>query len=207
MLRNNLFFFIPIIITGFSLGYFLPSVYADQIPFTFIEQTDEQTHTGDFVWTDIPGATIDSGNFTTGRKYLILTSVWFDSGSSGNNAALVVQHGSTNFTESFTSLESANSPRQYKITWFTVWTAVASEGIKMQQRLYENSGATVRSDQIKLLAIELSEELNEGTDWTFSHDSSSRSLDTTFTIRPMIARFIRNPTIRIITLCKTICAC
>ena len=66
-----------------------------------------------------------------------------------------------------------------KITWFTVWTAVASEGIKMQHKSNSASIPT-HSDQISMVAIEISEELTEGTDWDFDFNSTNNSLTSSF---------------------------
>ncbi len=178
MLRNNLFFFIPIIVLGSISGFFLPSAFGVEIPHVFIEQTTEQTHTGDTLWTDISGATIDSGNFTAGRKYL----VFYDSYLAGDNIntgfGIRALHGSTAFDESQRSMEPSQTS-YYKIAWFTVWTAVGGEGIKLQFQT-ETSIQEVKADTISLIAIEISEELTEGTDWDFNHNNTSIELDTNF---------------------------
>ena len=43
-----------------------------------------------------------------------------------------------------------------------------------------NTARVITSDQISLLSIEISEELTEGTDWTFNHNSTSNSLTGSF---------------------------
>lgn len=151
-----------------------------EIPHTFVEQTTTQTHTGDTMFTDIPGASIASGSFTTGRKYLLIFSCQSSIDGSTINFFNSCFHGSTEFPNAQRQLEAASSDVKYPYTWFTVWTAVASEGVKMIHAV-SSSGGTVSSDQITLKSIEISEDLTEGTDWYFNERTASDSLSTTWT--------------------------
>ncbi len=128
---------------------------------TFVEQTTEQTHTGDALFTDITGAEITSGNFIAGKKYLIITNAQVGGDSSSDSFDLQTLHGSTAFAESRYSMEpnhTASNEYMRSYTWFTVWTAVTSEGIKMQFQT-SNSSQTVKVDQVKKAALSTKETL------------------------------------------------
>ena len=150
-----------------------------QIPHTFVEQTTAQTHTGDTMYKDISGASISSGSFTTGRKYLLIFQSQVQGQFSSSDIGMRSVHGSTEFTGSELKFEES-PPSFYPYTWFTVWTAVASEDLTMQFAT-SNSGQTVTADQLSITAIEISEELTENTDWFFDSRTASDSLSTTFT--------------------------
>ena len=148
---------------------------------SFVEQTTQQTHSGDTNWTDISGASITSGNFTVGNKYLIVANAQLGGSSTSGNFGIRTIHGSTSFVESEHNMEPTESgvpdhPTSYG--WFTVWTAVASEDIKLQFQTL-SGGQTVRADQITLVAIEL-EVFAENTDYFFDFNSTTTALNTTF---------------------------
>ena len=140
----------------------------------FAAVTTTQTTTS-ASYADVSGAAIASGSFTAGKKYLIcVTAV----GGFGDNVALgevAVVHGSTVFAESQDTMSISPFFKTY--SWFTVWTAVSSEGIKVQFRC--SGGITLTLDTITVLAINLTDDLVENTDWFFAEDSSDDSLTTT----------------------------
>jgi len=151
-----------------------------EIPHASIEQTTEQT-TLSSTFVDVPGTEITSGNFVAGRKYLILARADMGSGSSSVEADVRLAHGSTEFSgsEYFNEPQSPSSSVLDYFYW-TVWTAVATEGVKLQFR--SDDGITItKADQIVIIAIELSEELVEGVDWHFNEVIASTPLTTAFT--------------------------
>jgi len=161
------------------------SHHATEIPHAFGSQTTQQTHTGDTNFTDIDStdlkAAIDSTHFTTGRKYLILVSSVFGGSSATGLFEGQVVHGSTAFAESVQIFEPLGTslPGGIQYTWLTVWTAIASEGIKLQYKT-QTSGNTVRADNTVITSIEISEDLTENTDWFFDYNGTDQSLSTTF---------------------------
>ncbi len=153
-----------------------------EIAHAFAEQTSIQTHTGDTSWTDISGAAIASGSFTAGKKYLLICKANFGGNSFSGSFGIKTLHGSTDFGTSVYQLEPAViSPLiYYSYFWFTVWTAIASEGIKMQYQNVNNTGDTVHADQLTLCAINLSDDVTENTDWYFDETVTDTSLSTTW---------------------------
>ena len=153
--------------------------HASEIPHTYVEQTTKQTHTGDTNWTDISGASISSGSFTTGRKYLLIFQAEITGSNTFSNFSVKSLHGSTDFTSAM-NLEVQSPDVYYPYTWFTVWTAIDSEGIKMQFKT-DSSAQTVKADQISITSVEISEDLSENTDWFFATRTASDTLSTSFT--------------------------
>ncbi len=152
-----------------------------EIAHAFAEQTTLQTHTGDTSWTDISGAAIASGSFTTGKKYLLICKANLNGDNTAGNFGIKMLHGSTDFGTSENIIEVANTSQYQPYLWFTVWTAVASEGIKMQFATTTNTGVdTVRVDQITLFAMNLSDDLTEDTDWFFDETVADTTLSTTW---------------------------
>ena len=151
-----------------------------EIAHAYAEQTTLQTHTGDTSWTDISGATIASGSFTTGKKYLLIIKATLNGDNAGGNFGMKVLHGSTDFGTSISQIEPQTTSAFYPYFWFTVWTAVASEGIKMQYSNLLNTGDTVSADQLTLFAMNLSDDIAENTDWYFSETVADTNLSTTW---------------------------
>lgn len=149
------------------------------IDHVFVEQTTQQTRTGSTAYGDISGATISSSNFTAGKKYLLVVNAWVSKNTTGTRAAIKTVHGSTDFSTSVMVLEPQTTTSWHPYTWFTVWTAVSGEDIKLQFATPNSSAQTVRADQITMLAINLSDDLTENTDWYFSEDTSGPTTYTT----------------------------
>lgn len=154
---------------------FASSAFAAAIDHTFVEQNTQQSTTS-ATYVDVTGASIASGNFTAGKKYLIsVTAQLVD--SANTRAFLQVVHGSTAFAESEAAVGRSASA-YYAYGFITVWTAVSGEGIKLQ---FHNDGTnSALVDQIAMLAINLSDDLTENTDWLFAERSIDDTLSTTF---------------------------
>ena len=139
--------------------------------------TTADSHTGDTNYTDISGAAIASGNFTAGRKYLIVITAQVGAVDGSNDVAIRTLHGSTPFVESQYDFETVEPNELTTYGWFTVWTAISSEAIKLQWKTIVGSN-TVKGDNFTLFAMEISEELTEGADWHFDEVVTDTGLTT-----------------------------
>lgn len=127
-------------------------------------------------YTDVTGATIASGSFTAGKKYLILINAFTSLAITGNNTNLRVVHGSTAFAQSeqLWQVQTANN-EVINYQWFTVWTAVGGEGITLQHQ----SGGTQTVNFVAMLALNLTDSLTENTDWFYNERTNDDALSTT----------------------------
>jgi hypothetical protein len=138
------------------------------------EQTTEQT-SGSSVYADITGASIASGSFTAGKKYLLLVTAQLrNTSANGTNSCRLV-HGTTAFAESEMAA-TRDTPSAQVYAFMTVWTAVASEAVKLQ---FKTSGGFIAVDHIALIAINLSDDVTENTDWFFAERTTDDALSTT----------------------------
>lgn len=128
------------------------------------------------VFLTVTGASIASGSFVAGRKYLLLIRALLDSPASGNDFEFATFHGNTLFPDSSWAdePEGGTTPKM-QYSWFTVWTAVSGEAINL--RLLPRDAAVVYGVQhIKMLAVDLTE-LIEGTDWYYNEVAANTVLD------------------------------
>lgn len=166
------------LVLGGLLFLALPSVaQATAIAHTFAEQNTKQTNTTT-TWQDV--LSITSGNFTSGKKYLLHATCNARNSSSNEKVGVRVVHGATptSFTESEEFHQLVGS-LWITYGWLTVWTAVSGEGIKLQFNAPEGLG-TAEVDQCFMLSMNLTDDLVENTDWIFNHNSASTALTTTF---------------------------
>lgn len=148
--------------------------HATEIGHKFVEQTTRQTRTAN-TYADIPGAVILDADLTDGDKYLLVCTAQFDCDSNARDSYIRAVHNSTEFEGSEIGKEPAvANPNKMQYFWFTVWTAVASEDVKLQFRAEDNA-RTVGADQITMVAINLSD-LTENTDWHFDEDTTDTTL-------------------------------
>jgi len=150
----------------------------NECPHQFVEVTTDQMHTGDTVFTDIPGAVIDSSFFVTGRKYLIVVTTQAVGSNINTNYGVTTLHGSTGFDGAEHVFEPNAVATRSQYSYHTVWTAIASEGVKMQFKT-TNAAQTVSADQTTLFALEISEKFTEGVDWHSSQILATTTLATT----------------------------
>lgn len=148
------------------------------IQHTFVEQTTPQTHTGTTAFTDISGASIADTFFDDGAQYLIVAMALNTGSNANGNFGITCLHGSTQFADSERIVEPSGASDYYGYLWFTVWTAVAGEGIKLQHRTV-SAAHTVSTDDVTLVAIKLSADLVENTDWFFNLNTTPTALTTT----------------------------
>ncbi len=157
---------------GFRSGATSPS----GIGYSYTEVTSNQTVTGTTAWTDISGASIASSSFIPGRKYLVMINAQI-SKDSGNVVLIQCRtlHGSTEFTSSERSrnMGSADTGR-FSYMYFTVWTAVSGEGIKVQFA-EGNTAGTTNANFVTLTAIDLTRFV-EGVDWHYDVDTTATNV-------------------------------
>jgi hypothetical protein len=152
---------------------FPAQAWAAAIAHTFVEQNSSQSTTS-ASYGDVTGATITSGNFTAGKKYLIWVTAHVNPPANSLVGYQVI-HGSTAFAESeFLTRSDEQNGRAY--LWFTVWEAVSSEGITFQ--IKSDGTLTNAVDQVAIFAMNLSDDLVENTDWCFNERSNNDALST-----------------------------
>lgn len=151
-------------------------VHAAAIGHTYVLQNTGQNITSTS-YVDIPGASIASGNFTAGKKYLLYITAQYRETSTGF-VWLRAAHGTTAFAESEVSMLTGSGNEYLAYAWFTVWTAVSGEAVKLQGQV---SGTVPSADyaRISMLAINLSDDLTENTDWFWSERTTDDALTTT----------------------------
>lgn len=152
-------------------------VFGAELGHVFVEQTSRQTITST-TYADIPGAVITDANLTDGKTYLLIFTAIMDNNTVINNFAIKAIHGSTDF-EGSNYQKEFNSNTRLHYAWFTVWTAVASEDVKLQFRTVAGTG-TSGADQITMVAIKLSDDLSQGTDWDFTENTVDTTLAATY---------------------------
>jgi len=148
------------------------------VPHAIAEVNTEVSSTST-TYVDITGASISSGSFTAGKKYFIAYCGQFSESGNSTFGWVRALHGSTAFAESEQSYYRSSTAVDYAaICWFTVWTAVASEGVKLQYKI-QAATPTVTANFVSLIAIQLTDYLTEGTDYCFDERSTDDSLSTT----------------------------
>lgn len=152
--------------------------HATAVPHAFAERNTEFT-TSSTSYTDVTDLAITSGNFTAGKDYYISYCV---QGNENGNAAVGsvrMVHGSTAFAESEQGwARSSTNVEGAAVCWFSVWTAVASEGLKVQVKSSVGTD-TVAVNFGALIAIQLTDYLVSGTDYCFAQSTADDSLSTT----------------------------
>jgi hypothetical protein len=147
------------------------------IPHTFTERNTVQTN-NTTTYAAVTGIAQASGNFTVGKKYLIVataqtgaaTTVWTD---------IRVVHGSTEFEGSLGVVSFLDATQKGTWSYVTVWEAVSSEGVDIQFRGNPSSGASTNTiNFVSLLTIQLTDYLTENTDWYFNESTADQALTT-----------------------------
>lgn len=153
--------------------------HSTELGHTFVEQTTNQTHTGDTTLTDISGAVISNTNLTAGKKYLLVFTAQITYSSTSSDSRTLIAHGSTTFDDGQYKFEPDTAGTRETFFWYTVWTAVSTEDIIMRfQSAF--AGHTIEADQITMLAIKLSDDLTENTDWAFNENLTDTTLAATY---------------------------
>ncbi len=149
--------------------------------------TTEQSHTGDTTWTDVHAdAEIAAGAFTGSKNYFVQVSARLRGSSIADVFGIRLVHGTTPtvFTSSVFSIEPFGTVTPYVYSWFTVFAQPATaEIIKVQMATLQDSAETVFVDEVRIVAINLTDDLTEDTgsggDWKFVEDASGPTTHTT----------------------------
>lgn len=177
MMKFN--FSVTLLITILSLC--LPgTIRATAIENHYTEALSAFTRTGTDgdSWADITGASIASGNFTAGKKYLLIITVLSVSATADEPSSLRIVHGSTAFDSSVHQHPQGGGNVHNTYFWFTVWTAISAEDIKVQLSRIPGAAASVTARQVVMFAMNLSDDLVENTDWAFQEVIADTSLGT-----------------------------
>jgi hypothetical protein len=154
-----------------------PALCASITPAYTSVTTNQSIGTGGI--TDIPGASISSGNFTAGEKYLIITGAHVANDSADGNINTRTTHGTTDFTESIAVHESPSAGlRRGQYAFMDLWTAVSGEGIKMRYSRGP-AGTNALADQIYLISIPLAQ-LTDGSDYKYGENTTTTAVDTSW---------------------------
>ncbi len=145
--------------------------------------TTEQSHTGDASWTDVHAdAEIATGAFTGSKKYLVIVNALFRGSDVNQVFGIKVVHGATptDFATSVMQIEPNNlTTYDYDFFWFDVFDQPATpETIKVQFKTLD-SGQTVFADEVRVFAINLTDDLTENTDWHFNENTTGATHTTT----------------------------
>ncbi len=150
------------------------------VPHNFVEFQGDQSFTTLGVWAQVTNQNITSGNFTVGRKYLIVATNKFEGGSVSADMGTRILHGTTVFPHSQARIQSRNNSNElYQYIFIAVWTAVSGEGISMEAANLFGT-ATHRMREAAIFTLEISEEFTEGTDWHFNENDTDADASTTF---------------------------
>lgn len=128
-------------------------------------------------FTGVTGASLSSGSFTAGKKYLVRVVARFAASSTVDGEVRVV-HGTTGFAGSQSWLQGGNSGNSFSYQFVYVWTAVSSEGLALQFRS-RTGGNTINCDFASVFVMNLSDALTENTDWVFNENTTATTVDAT----------------------------
>jgi hypothetical protein len=151
------------------------SYHATELGHTFVEQTTNQALVNQAAYVDVTGCALTDANLTDGKKYLIVVIGQGNSTGTNSEGYFRMVHGSTEFEGSEKGTEPMTSGSiRYPYFWYTVWTAVAGEAVKLQG--HGSAATTVNIDQVSMVAIKLSDDLTENTDWAFNENLTDTTL-------------------------------
>lgn len=148
-----------------------------QLELAYAERVADAGGTTSASYGNVTSPQLTSGQFVTGKKYLILARAEITMNTLAARGGIRLVHGSTVFdgsTQEFTPITNIGEWSPY--FYFTVWTAVAGEGVNLQTK----GNGTARCDQrfSSLAAIRLSDAVVEATDWLYGEHTTSTVLTT-----------------------------
>jgi hypothetical protein len=147
-----------------------------EIQYASATQTTQQTQTS-ATYGDVSGVSIAADTFAAGTRVLVLCTAMLSSGTGSTFRWARVVHGSTAFAESECIDHKSGADHYVPYQFFTVWTVVAGEALKLQ--FASNGSATAKIDQCFLFAMNLDDDLVENTDWFFNERSTNDALTST----------------------------
>lgn len=160
------------------LALMLPlEAQAVTVPHAFAERNTSFATTST-TYVDVTDMTITSGNFTAGKSYYLEYCAQFAENANASFGWLKAVHGSTDFADSEQSFYRSSTTIGYGgVCWFTVWTAVASEDVKLQARI-NAATPTVTINFASLVAIQLTDYLTANVDYCFAESATNEALST-----------------------------
>jgi len=130
-------------------------------------------------FTDVTGVTLASGNFTTGKKYLVDITAQCTY-TSGDGTEMRVVHGSTAFDGSQAWVNASSTDWRQTYHFMTVWTAVSAEGVALQFRSRTGGANVAKCNFGDIFVMNLSDDLTENTDWHFAEVSADDAMSTAY---------------------------
>lgn len=140
----------------------------------YVENTGTPT-TASSTYADIASMSVSSGNFTAGKKYLLLVNAQFQEDNTGLYK-IRLAHGGTGFANTETTMSVSSTSLDELICFFEVWTAVGGEDITVQHAVTSGNG---NLRYVTLTVINLSDDVVENTDWILNERSNDDALSTT----------------------------
>lgn len=148
------------------------------VPHTFTERNTVQTN-NTTTYASVTSIAQASGNFTVGKKYLIVATAQTGAAATGVGTDLHLVHGSTEFEGSLGTIPILDATQKGVWSFTTVWTAVSSEGIDIEFRGNPSLGANNNTvNFVSLLTMQLTDYLTENTDWYFNEATADQALTT-----------------------------
>lgn len=124
------------------------------VNYAYAEKTTRSTTTS-ASYVDVPSNKILSTDLVAGRQYLIYTTGQFDLNNAGHSLLVRAVHGSTAFPGSEYTWQPSSGASRLLYPFWTVWTAIAGEDVKLQMRNETGQSATLGADQVVLFALDL----------------------------------------------------
>jgi len=126
--------------------------------------------TGTATTAFVDAVTISAASFTANKKYLIIALQYIQSSSATNNPKAQLVHGTTPtvFDNALTQWELSSGSERIQPAWFVVFDQPATtEDIKIQ---YSAAAGTLTNHLAQILAIKLSDDFTQSTDWFLTED-------------------------------------
>ncbi len=136
-------------------------------------------------WQEVTEYRIASTNFTAGKKYLIVINFSILIGTDTNqNAMARVLHGNAVFSDSTfrhrtRTYLSGHCGHGYH--YWTVWQAVSGEDIRIEVTQPTAVATDVYTEEYEAFIINLSDDLSEGTDWSYQAETHSGDVPDSWT--------------------------
>jgi len=172
---------ISLVLVCLLIASFPAQAFATALGHTFSEDTTNRITTSSTYADVSASAVISNTNLTAGKKYLLVFTAQMYGANVNSNFAAKAIHGSTDFEGSENNIEpnGASAGNRYTYFWYTIWTAVSGEDVKLQFKSVDNI-TILGIDQITMVAIKLSDDLTQGTDYDFNENLIDTTLAATY---------------------------
>jgi len=156
------------------------SFHAAELQHIHQEKNDVEQTTTSATYVDFTGNSIPASSFTAGKKYLLVATAQLRSSATTTACRAQMVRGTTVFPESVCAWVPQTVTSREIYSWFTVFTQpVGGAELVKCQISNSTSGTTTGIDQFNLVAIKLSDDLVENTDWKFAETTTSVNLAAT----------------------------